>query len=140
MRRCPIEIAILSVILAVAARAQERLPAIPDATNDAVVLSGTDDRPLDPQEHPQQYPQQRAHEIARPGARPRETGGAGIPESQDDKPLPSADLSGNMRESASLREHSCGRNSVVECQLPKLDVEGSNPFARYVVTTEPNAI
>ena len=23
-----------------------------------------------------------------------------------------------------------GRNSVVECQLPKLDVEGSNPFAR----------
>ena len=24
----------------------------------------------------------------------------------------------------------CGRNSVVECQLPKLDVEGSNPFAR----------
>ena len=26
----------------------------------------------------------------------------------------------------------CGRNSVVECQLPKLDVEGSNPFARFV--------
>ncbi len=25
----------------------------------------------------------------------------------------------------------CGRNSVVECQLPKLDVEGSNPFARF---------
>jgi integrase len=24
-----------------------------------------------------------------------------------------------------------GRNSVVECQLPKLDVEGSNPFARF---------
>ena len=28
----------------------------------------------------------------------------------------------------------CGRNSVVECQLPKLDVEGSNPFARSYVT------
>ena len=25
----------------------------------------------------------------------------------------------------------CGRNSVVECQLPKLNVEGSNPFARF---------
>ena len=25
-------------------------------------------------------------------------------------------------------------------RLPKLDVEGSNPFARYVVTTYPNAI
>ena len=24
----------------------------------------------------------------------------------------------------------CGRNSVVECQLPKLDVRGSNPLAR----------
>ncbi len=27
----------------------------------------------------------------------------------------------------------CGRNSVVECQLPKLDVEGSNPFARFLM-------
>ena len=26
--------------------------------------------------------------------------------------------------------HMCGRNSVVECQLPKLDVVGSNPIAR----------
>src|SRR5262245_30979334 len=25
----------------------------------------------------------------------------------------------------------CGRNSVVECQLPKLDVVGSNPIARF---------
>ena len=25
----------------------------------------------------------------------------------------------------------CGRNSVVECQLPKLDVGGSNPLARF---------
>ena len=24
-----------------------------------------------------------------------------------------------------------GRNSVVECQLPKLDVVGSNPIARF---------
>jgi hypothetical protein len=24
----------------------------------------------------------------------------------------------------------CGRNSVVECQLPKLDVAGSNPVSR----------
>ena len=27
--------------------------------------------------------------------------------------------------------YSCGRNSVVECQLPKLDVVGSNPIGRY---------
>ncbi len=27
----------------------------------------------------------------------------------------------------------CGRNSVVECQLPKLDVGGSNPLARSTV-------
>ncbi len=25
----------------------------------------------------------------------------------------------------------CGRNSVVECQLPKLNVVGSNPIARF---------
>ena len=25
----------------------------------------------------------------------------------------------------------CGRNSAVECQLPKLDVVGSNPIARF---------
>ena len=29
----------------------------------------------------------------------------------------------------------CGRNSVVECQLPKLDVVGSNPIARSRLTT-----
>jgi hypothetical protein len=28
----------------------------------------------------------------------------------------------------------CGRNSVVECQLPKLDVGGSNPLARSSVS------
>ncbi len=27
----------------------------------------------------------------------------------------------------------CGRNSAVECQLPKLDVVGSNPIARFFV-------
>ena len=26
----------------------------------------------------------------------------------------------------------CGRNSAVECQLPKLDVVGSIPIARYI--------
>jgi hypothetical protein len=26
---------------------------------------------------------------------------------------------------------SCGRNSVVECQLPKLDVRSSNLLARF---------
>src|SRR5262245_6533759 len=31
----------------------------------------------------------------------------------------------------------CGRNSVVECQLPKLDVVGSNPIARFRLTTSP---
>jgi hypothetical protein len=25
----------------------------------------------------------------------------------------------------------CGRNSVVECQLPKLNVVGSSPIARF---------
>ncbi len=28
----------------------------------------------------------------------------------------------------------CGRNSVVECQLPKLNVVGSNPIARFFVS------
>ena len=31
-----------------------------------------------------------------------------------------------------LDSHNCGRNSVVECQLPKLDVGGSNPLARFL--------
>ncbi len=30
-----------------------------------------------------------------------------------------------------LRKYLCGRNSVAECQLPKLDVGGSNPLARF---------
>ena len=29
------------------------------------------------------------------------------------------------------RPPDCGRNSAVECQLPKLDVAGSNPVARF---------
>ena len=29
-----------------------------------------------------------------------------------------------------------GRNSAVECQLPKLNVEGSNPFARSMTETD----
>src|ERR1700757_3258538 len=31
------------------------------------------------------------------------------------------------------KEGICGRNSVVECQLPKLDVVGSNPIARSLL-------
>ena len=34
-----------------------------------------------------------------------------------------------------LRKGFCGRNSVVECQLPKLDVVGSNPIARFFLNT-----
>jgi hypothetical protein len=30
-----------------------------------------------------------------------------------------------------------GRNSVVECQLPKLDVVGSNPIARFLIHYSP---
>jgi hypothetical protein len=30
-----------------------------------------------------------------------------------------------------VRKRFCGRNSVAECQLPKLDVGGSNPLARF---------
>ena len=33
-----------------------------------------------------------------------------------------------------MREELCGRNSVVECQLPKLDVGGSNPLARFTLS------
>ena len=32
------------------------------------------------------------------------------------------------------RETLCGSNSVVECQLPKLDVAGSIPVSRSVIT------
>ena len=38
------------------------------------------------------------------------------------------------RNCAVRRPVDCGRNSAVECQLPKLDVEGSNPFARFIPT------
>ena len=33
------------------------------------------------------------------------------------------------------RRSSCGRNSAVECQLPKLDVAGSTPVARFLSNT-----
>ena len=45
-------------------------------------------------------------------------------------PLASAALCDSMRDGATPCRKACGRNSVAECQLPKLDVEGSNPFAR----------
>ena len=47
-------------------------------------------------------------------------------------PLTSAALCDSMRDGAMPCQKPCGRNSVVECQLPKLDVEGSNPFARFL--------
>src|SRR5438093_11990673 len=34
------------------------------------------------------------------------------------------------------RRQLCGRNSAVECQLPKLDVAGSTPVARSRLTAE----
>ena len=34
----------------------------------------------------------------------------------------------------------CGRNSVVECQLPKLKVAGSNPVARSNYSTQFSAL
>ncbi len=34
--------------------------------------------------------------------------------------------------SKGVMKTSCGRNSVVECQLPKLNVVGSNPIARFI--------
>jgi hypothetical protein len=39
--------------------------------------------------------------------------------------------SAKIRSAAPVNPASCGRNSVVECQLPKLDVAGSNPVARF---------
>ncbi len=36
-----------------------------------------------------------------------------------------------MNEKFSFSKRSGGRNSVVECELPKLDVAGSNPVARF---------
>ena len=40
----------------------------------------------------------------------------------------------NRAEAVIMRER--GRNSVVECQLPKLDVRGSNPLARFRLTAD----
>ncbi len=34
------------------------------------------------------------------------------------------------------RASSSGRNSAVECQLPKLDVVGSSPIARFFISVE----
>ena len=50
------------------------------------------------------------------------------------QPLDNAKLCEKMRTSATPHKNDCGRNSVVECQLPKLDVVGSNPIARYRLT------
>jgi hypothetical protein len=46
------------------------------------------------------------------------------------KPLTSAGICDNVRHGAMSHKDSCGRNSVVECQLPKLDVGSSNLLAR----------
>ncbi len=37
-----------------------------------------------------------------------------------------------FRRNGKIRFFICGRNSAVECQLPKLDVVGSSPIARSI--------
>lgn len=41
-----------------------------------------------------------------------------------------AEPSSSTREDGTFLNRTCGRNSAVECQLPKLDVAGSIPVAR----------
>jgi hypothetical protein len=47
-----------------------------------------------------------------------------------DKMVPLIKMGIRFQRSGKIRFFRCGRNSAVECQLPKLDVVGSSPIAR----------
>ena len=44
-------------------------------------------------------------------------------------------LTQELREVRKVARNTCGNNSVVECHLAKVDVEGSNPFSRSRISS-----
>ena len=79
----------------------------------------------------QRYRQQREHDSVREGATQANQEAAEPATNQERKSSQNNGLCGDEPRCAKICESSAGVTQLVECQLPKLNVEGSSPFARF---------
>jgi integrase len=109
------------------------LPGIgkPEAVEAVAVAEGTNDTPCTPvPSDPRLYPRQLGRESARLSAATR---GGGIPTGESPAARNSCDVKGSCgqaRLGATIRENTAGVAQLAEHQPSKLNVDGSNPFAR----------
>ena len=117
------------------AKAMSELPSIGRPDNESNKATGTEDaKPADT--GAQQYAQQRARETVRNGATRRDRPGSDLDRPGFRKSSAGTASCGPVRPDATLCDESRGCNSMVECQLPKLNVEGSSPFTRFQISLE----
>jgi integrase len=118
------------------AAAINQLPPIGQQSSAQAAATGTCDTvPNESQRNdPQQIPQQLGHETVQNGAKGCDgqvTTVAGVGQPQT---LVNAGSCEAQRVDAMMCDERRGCNSVVECQLPKLNVAGSNPVTRFELT------
>ena len=85
------------------------------------------------QDDPHLQSHQRQRESVRLGAARRGDVKSAARDDDEHKSLQHTSQRDNTRRDATIHDEPCGCNSVVECQLPKLNVAGSNPVTRLDV-------
>ena len=90
---------------------------------------------MDVSPNPQQYPQQSGHDSVRNGAKRCDDDRGRSPPPQAPQMPVNAGTCDSVRDDAIMCDGNRGCNSAVECQLPKLDVVGSNPITRFFVSS-----
>ncbi len=111
------------------AKAIDQLPDIGPPATDAAQATGTTGEIA--QDDPHLQPHQRQRESVRSGATRRGDVKSAAGDDDERKPLQHTSQRDNTRRDATIHDEPCGCNSVVECQLPKLNVAGSNPVTRF---------
>jgi integrase len=102
-------------------------PPIPART---AAADASEHGPRGPQQYPQQLPQQLGRADVRDDATPREDDAAAATLEPAGNTGKTASFDGSVRRGTMPRDNSAGVTQLVECQLPKLNVAGSNPVAR----------
>lgn len=115
------------------ARAIELLPGVDHPTNNVTKATGTSDTvPLgDPQQYP---PQQFERDVVQSGATPRDGDRTPGRDQGERKSCSVTNQRDTARHDATIRTKPAGVTQLVECQPSKLNVEGSSPFARFLLT------
>ena len=111
------------------AKAIGELPSIGRPTGESVKATGTNDPT--PIGSLQQYAQQRERDTVQSGANRRNRPAHNQDRINDRKSSVEAGSCEPMPPDATMRNTPRGCSSMAECQLPKLNVEGSNPFTRF---------